>query len=211
MPATQIHSQSRADITRRETWWESSWGGAGGSSESNNKTSATLSFPSIYGNHWIIYKPLPLPLCERLCDRGGISELTTTMLCPVAVSTAAAAVWLLAVLGPGLPAAAEDNSDPGFSLCSHCFYRQTPPQGASAGPLLHPLCHTLPGGRTFATLSKPTCDTAVYYAFHLSHGSTERDGEKGDALVVRAPLSCCLKKHHLFFNDRIRKMVCGIK
>uniref|UniRef100_A0A3Q1JFM7 INO80 complex subunit E n=1 Tax=Anabas testudineus TaxID=64144 RepID=A0A3Q1JFM7_ANATE len=79
------------------------------------------------------------------------------MLCPAAVSAAAAAVLLLAVLGSGLSLAAEDNSDPGFNLCSHCFYRQMPPRGASAGPLLHPLCHSLPGGQTFATLSKPTC------------------------------------------------------
>uniref|UniRef100_A0A8C4DRV1 INO80 complex subunit E n=1 Tax=Dicentrarchus labrax TaxID=13489 RepID=A0A8C4DRV1_DICLA len=103
------------------------------------------------------------------------------MLCPAAVSAAAAAVWLLAVLGPGLSLPAEDNSKPGFSLCSYCFYRQTPPQGDSAGPLLRPLCHRLPGGQAFATLSKPTCDTAVYSAFHVSHGWTER--EEGGELV----------------------------
>ncbi|XP_076593516.1 uncharacterized protein LOC143324699 [Chaetodon auriga] len=106
------------------------------------------------------------------------------MLCPAAVSAAAAAVWLLAVLGPGLSLPAEDSSEPGFSLCSHCFYRQTPPQGASAGPLLRPLCHRLPGGQAFATLSKPTCDTVVYSAFHLSHGRTEREGEEGGELVT---------------------------
>ncbi|XP_070823454.1 uncharacterized protein [Chaetodon trifascialis] len=106
------------------------------------------------------------------------------MLCPAAVSAAAAAVWLLAVLGPGLSLPAEDNSEPGFSLCSHCFYRQTPPRGASAGPLLRPLCHRLPGGQAFATLSKPTCDTAVCSAFHLSHGWTEREGEEGGELVT---------------------------
>ncbi|XP_010733326.3 uncharacterized protein si:ch73-54f23.2 isoform X1 [Larimichthys crocea] len=99
------------------------------------------------------------------------------MLCPAAVSAAAAAVWLLAVLGPGLSLPDEDNSDPGFSLCSHCFYRQMPPRGASAGPPLSLQCHTLPGGQAFATLSKPTCDTAVYSAFHLSHGWTERGEE----------------------------------
>ncbi|XP_051262039.1 uncharacterized protein LOC127366786 isoform X2 [Dicentrarchus labrax] len=104
------------------------------------------------------------------------------MLCPAAVSAAAAAVWLLAVLGPGLSLPAEDNSKPGFSLCSYCFYRQTPPQGDSAGPLLRPLCHRLPGGQAFATLSKPTCDTAVYSAFHVSHGWTER--EEGGELVA---------------------------
>ncbi|XP_059195090.1 uncharacterized protein LOC131976186 [Centropristis striata] len=102
------------------------------------------------------------------------------MLCPAAVNAAAAAVWLLAVLGPGLSHAAEDSSEQGFSLCGHCFYRQTPPQGASAGPLLRSLCHRLPGGQAFATLSRPTCDTAVYSAFHLSHDWTER--EEGDEL-----------------------------
>ncbi|XP_044216072.1 uncharacterized protein LOC122988024 [Thunnus albacares] len=106
------------------------------------------------------------------------------MLCPAAVSAAAAAVWLLAVLGPCLSLTAEDNSEPGFTLCSHCFYRQTPPRGASAGPLLHPLCHRLPGGQAFATLHRPTCDTAVYSAFHLSHGWTEREGLEGEGLVT---------------------------
>ncbi|KAM9353501.1 uncharacterized protein ABDE67_005880 [Symphorus nematophorus] len=110
------------------------------------------------------------------------------MLCPAAVSAAAAAVWLLlllAVLGPGLSLPAEDNSEAaGFSLCSHCFYRQTPPQGASAGPLLRPLCHRLPRGQAFATLSRPTCDTAVYSAFHLNHGGTETEGEEGGEPVI---------------------------
>ncbi|XP_042345271.1 uncharacterized protein LOC121945250 [Plectropomus leopardus] len=104
------------------------------------------------------------------------------MLCPAAVSAAAAAVWLLAALGPGLSLPAEDNTEAGFSLCSHCFYRQMPPQGASAGPLLRSLCHRLPGGQTFATLSRPTCDTAVYSAFHLRHGWTE--GDEGEELVT---------------------------
>ncbi|KAK2844778.1 hypothetical protein Q5P01_011437 [Channa striata] len=102
------------------------------------------------------------------------------MLCPAVVS-----VWLLAVLGPGLSLAAEDNSQPGFSLCSHCFYRQTPPLGNSAGPLLRPVCHKLPGGKTFATLHEPTCDTAVYSAFHLSYESTEREADEGDELVTK--------------------------
>uniref|UniRef100_G3P511 Si:ch73-54f23.2 n=1 Tax=Gasterosteus aculeatus aculeatus TaxID=481459 RepID=G3P511_GASAC len=79
-----------------------------------------------------------------------------------------AAVWLLAALGPGLSLPAEDSS-----LCTHCFYRQTPPQGASAGLL----CHSLPGGRMFATMLKATCDTAVFSAFHLGHGWTEREGK----------------------------------
>ncbi|KAM7383253.1 hypothetical protein PAMP_002923 [Pampus punctatissimus] len=104
------------------------------------------------------------------------------MLCPAAVSAAAAAVCLLSVLGLSLPA--EDNSEPSFTLCSHCFYRQTPPRGVSAGSLLHPLCHTLPGGQAFATLHKPTCDTAVYSAFHLSHGWTERERQEGEGLVT---------------------------
>ncbi|XP_053287880.1 uncharacterized protein LOC128448979 [Pleuronectes platessa] len=102
------------------------------------------------------------------------------MLCPAAVS--AAAVWLLlAVLGPGLSLPAEENAEQGFTRCSDCFYRQTPPRGASAGPLLHPLCHTLPGRQAFATLSKPACDTAVYSAFHLRHGWTEE--EEGEELL----------------------------
>ncbi|XP_047453661.1 uncharacterized protein LOC125015761 [Mugil cephalus] len=106
------------------------------------------------------------------------------MLCPAAVSAAAAAVWLLAVLGPGLSLPAEDNSESDFTLCSHCFYRQKPPRGASAGPLLRPLCHRLPGGQAFATLSRPTCDTAVYSAFHLSHGWTAMEGEEGEEFVI---------------------------
>ncbi|XP_029928898.1 uncharacterized protein LOC115374220 [Myripristis murdjan] len=106
------------------------------------------------------------------------------MLCPAAVNAAAVAGWLLAVLGLGLSLPAEDNSEPGFSLCSHCFYRQTPPRGASAGPLLRPLCHSLPGGQALATLYSPTCDTAVYSAFHLSHGWTQRGGEEGEELVT---------------------------
>ncbi|KAK9514025.1 hypothetical protein VZT92_027516 [Zoarces viviparus] len=95
------------------------------------------------------------------------------MLCPAAVSAAAAAVWLLAVLGPGLSLPAEDTSEPDVSLCTHCFYRQTPPRGASSAGLL---CHSLPGGQAFATLSKPTCDTAVFSAFHLRW--TEEEGEE---------------------------------
>ncbi|XP_008293812.1 uncharacterized protein LOC103367534 [Stegastes partitus] len=106
------------------------------------------------------------------------------MLSPATVSAAAAAVWLLAMLGPGLSLPAEDNSEPNFTLCSDCFYRQTPPQGASAGSLLRPMCHRLSGGQAFATLSRPTCDMAVYSAFHLSHGWTEWEGEEGEELVT---------------------------
>ncbi|XP_020504770.2 uncharacterized protein si:ch73-54f23.2 [Labrus bergylta] len=115
------------------------------------------------------------------------------MLRPAAVSAAAAAsVWLLAVLGPVLSLPDGDNSEADFSLCSHCFYRQTLPQGPSAGPLLRPLCHRLPGGQTFATLSKPTCDTAVYSAFHLSHEGAEGEGggeavEEDDNTDVAVP------------------------
>ncbi|XP_034410249.1 uncharacterized protein LOC117745816 [Cyclopterus lumpus] len=96
------------------------------------------------------------------------------MPCPAAVSAAAAAVWLLAVLGPGLSLPAEDDSEPVDSLCSHCFYRQTPPRGASAGLL----CHSLPEGQAFATLSKPACGTAVFSAFHLSRRRAEKEGEE---------------------------------
>ncbi|XP_023127395.2 uncharacterized protein LOC111569481 [Amphiprion ocellaris] len=106
------------------------------------------------------------------------------MLSPATVSAAAAAVWLLAMLGPGLSLPAEDNSEPNFTLCSDCFYRQMPPQGASAGSLLRPTCHRLSGGQAFATLSRPTCDIAVYSAFHLSHGWTEGEGEEGKELVT---------------------------
>ncbi|XP_056142878.1 uncharacterized protein LOC130118454 [Lampris incognitus] len=103
---------------------------------------------------------------------------------PAAVNAVAVAGWLLAALGPCLSLPAEDSAEPGFSLCSHCFYRQKPPQGASAGALLRPLCHSLPRGQAFATLYNPTCDTAAYSAFHLSHGWTERGGEEGEELVV---------------------------
>lgn len=200
MPATPDILSLREQLTVKED--RHGWRETGGEKKERVRkttnhqqslpTLATLSFPSIYGNHWIIYKPLSLALfvCVRQRE-GGIAELTSTMPCPAAVSTAAAAVWLLAVLGPGLSLPAEDGSEPGFTLCSHCFYRQTPPQGASAGPLLHPLCHSLPGGQAFATLHKPTCDTAVYFAFHLSHGWTGREGQEGEGLVVRTNLSCC--------------------
>ena len=194
VPATQRPEQ--LTLKDRQTWLETNWRREQGASEENNRRSAAslghLIFPSIYGNRWIIYKPLPLALCYCVCqrerererERGGFAELTTTMLCPAAVS--AAAIWLLAVLGPGLSLSAEDNAEQGFTLCSDCFYRQTPPRGASAELLLHPLCHTLPGGQAFATLSKPACDTAVYSAFHLRHGWTEE--EEGEELLVRTRL-----------------------
>ena len=78
-------------------------------------------------------------------------------------------------LVPGLTLSAE--KDPGFSLCSHCFYRETPPLGFSEGGL-SPLCHRLPGGQELAMLYSPTCDTAVYSAFRHSRGREEREGEE---------------------------------
>lgn len=139
---------------------------------------------------------------ERARERGEggrvFAELittatTTTMLRSAAVSAATAAVWLLALLGPDLSLAAEDGPEPDFSLCSRCYYRQTPPRGASAGSPLRPSCHTLPGGLALATLSKPDCDTAVYSAFHLGRGGTERGGQKEEELVVRMQLSCLFR------------------
>ncbi|XP_068180295.1 uncharacterized protein si:ch73-54f23.2 [Antennarius striatus] len=94
------------------------------------------------------------------------------------VSAAAAALWLLAVLGPGSSLPAEDNSETVFSLCRRCFYKQLPPQAASAGSGLRPVCHELTGGQAFATLSKPDCDRSVYSAFCLSHGWLEREAEE---------------------------------
>uniref|UniRef100_A0A3Q0S6W0 INO80 complex subunit E n=1 Tax=Amphilophus citrinellus TaxID=61819 RepID=A0A3Q0S6W0_AMPCI len=84
-----------------------------------------------------------------------------------------------------------DNSQADFTLCSNCFYRQMPPRGSSAGPLLRPRCHRLPGGQAFATLSRPTCDTAVYSAFHLGQGWAEKEGkerkEPEDDIKVAVP------------------------
>lgn len=136
--------------------------------------------PSIYGIHWIIYWPLPPCVWEgeRRC-----ADLTTTML--RSAPAAAAAVWLLVVLHPGLARLAEDASGSGFSLCKDAFYRQTPPQAAPAGPLLRPLCHRLPGGQAYATATKPTCDTTVFSAFRLGRGWKEREGQEEEELVVR--------------------------
>uniref|UniRef100_A0A1A7WID3 INO80 complex subunit E n=1 Tax=Iconisemion striatum TaxID=60296 RepID=A0A1A7WID3_9TELE len=112
------------------------------------------------------------------------------MLAPAAVT---AAVWLLAALGLGLSQPDEHRPDQSFSLCSDCFYQHTPPRGASAGLQLRPRCHRLPGGRAFATVSTSTCDMAVYTAFHLSHGWTEKreeivTEEEGDSIKVPALL-----------------------
>lgn len=121
-----------------------------------------------------------------MCGRERrFAELTTTTIMLCSAPAAAAAVWLLLVLSTGLSLSAEDVSESGFSLCKDCFYRQTPPAAAPAGPPVHPLCHRLPGGQTFATVSKPTCDSAVYSAFHLGHGRTERESEEEGQLVVR--------------------------
>ncbi|KAI4790551.1 hypothetical protein KUCAC02_034559 [Chaenocephalus aceratus] len=89
------------------------------------------------------------------------------MLRPAAVSAAVSVCLLL-----GLSLADEDSSEP--SLCSGCFHRRTPPQGGSSG--LRSLCHSLPGGQAFASLSKPSCDTAVCTAFTLSIAGTEEGG-----------------------------------
>nr|XP_057909178.1 uncharacterized protein LOC131105260 [Doryrhamphus excisus] len=105
-------------------------------------------------------------------------------------AAAAAAVWALALLGPvqgwGLSLTAEDNTEEAdFSLCSHSFYKQTPPiDGSERTPLLHPRCHRLPNGFDFATLHRPGCDTAVGSALHLSHGWTETPGRDGEELVA---------------------------
>lgn len=88
------------------------------------------------------------------------------MLRPAAVT--AAAVWLLAVLGTGLTSSAEASSETDFTFCSHSFYRQSPPQGSSDRPL-RALCHTRPGGQTFATLYQPACGSPIYSAFLLSN------------------------------------------
>ncbi|XP_061919852.1 uncharacterized protein LOC133660398 [Entelurus aequoreus] len=106
------------------------------------------------------------------------------------LTAAVAAVWILALLGPvqgwGLSPAAEANTDEAdFNICSHSFYRQTPPKEGSAGrPPLRPQCHRSPGGHDFATLHRPDCDTAVGLALHLGHGWTETPGREGEELVV---------------------------
>ncbi|KAK7887022.1 hypothetical protein WMY93_026643 [Mugilogobius chulae] len=93
-------------------------------------------------------------------------------MCPAAVS--AASLWLLALLCTGL--SLTQASD--FSHCSHSFYRQSPPQG-SDDESLQPLCHTRPGGQSFASLYQPACGSAVYSAFHLSNGLAASSAEEG--------------------------------
>lgn len=97
------------------------------------------------------------------------------MLRPAAVT--AAAVWLLALLGTGLtPAKATTETD--FTLCSHSFYRQSPPWSSSDRPL-RPLCHAGPGGHTFATLYQPACGSAVYSAFLVNNEVAASSAEDG--------------------------------
>lgn len=98
-------------------------------------------------------------------------------------AVSAAALWLLAV-GSGLCVPAEASSEPGFTDCSHSFYRHSPPQGSAAGPL-RPLCHSGPGGQSFATLYQPNCDSAVYSAFHLSNGLAVSTEDKGAGIVSK--------------------------
>ncbi|XP_021412589.2 uncharacterized protein LOC110485753 [Oncorhynchus mykiss] len=100
--------------------------------------------------------------------------------CPAGVSVSTAGwagwIWLGLTLELSLPVTALSEPDPGFSLCRQSFYRQTPPLGG--GALLTPICHRLPGGQLFATLYHPTCDAAVYSAFHLRQGWGERGGKE---------------------------------
>lgn len=113
------------------------------------------------------------------------------MLRPAAVT--AAAVWLLALLSTGRSPSAEASTDTDFTLCSHSFYRQSPPQGISEGPL-RPLCLTR-SGQTFATLFQPACGSAVYSAFlvnsELADGTNEdvpeRGGEEEEIATVVFP------------------------
>jgi len=120
---------------------------------------------------------------EREEREGGVTQLTTTtttattsgMLCQGAMLNAAAVTaCLLALLGLGLSASAED--------CGHCFYRQMLPGGPSSTGALRQHCHRAAGGQAFATLHRPTCDTAVVSAFHLGH--VGMGGEEPAAAVV---------------------------
>ncbi|XP_062395504.1 uncharacterized protein LOC134083268 [Sardina pilchardus] len=110
---------------------------------------------------------------------------------PAAGVGLAAASLLAALLLSGLCARArcQPETDPDFSLCRRSFYRETPPQGAGeaasgAGELLQ-RCHTLPGGRRFASLHHPTCGASVYSAFCLSQdnnwGGPAADAQAEDA------------------------------
>ncbi|KAG7277923.1 hypothetical protein CRUP_004702 [Coryphaenoides rupestris] len=90
------------------------------------------------------------------------------------LNAAAVTACLLALLGLGLSASAED--------CSHCFYRQMLPGGPSSSGALRRHCHRAPGGQAFATLHRPTCDTAAVSAFHLGHVGT--GGEEPAAVVL---------------------------
>lgn len=116
---------------------------------------------------------------ERGEREGGVTQLTTTttssMQCQGAMLNAAAVTaCLLALMGLGLSASAED--------CGHCFYRQMLPGGTSSSGVLRWHCHRSPGGQAFATLHRPTCDMAAVSAFHLGHVGT--GGEEPAAVVV---------------------------
>jgi hypothetical protein len=142
------------------------------------------------------YRPLSSPICVDTAQTSGLftslslwvcgfAEFTMLLLrwCPAGVSVSTAGwIWLglTLTLELSLPVTALSEPDPGFSLCRQSFYRQTPPLGLSVGggPLLIPLCHRLPGGQSFATLYHPTCDAAVYSAFHLRQGWGERGGKE---------------------------------
>lgn len=85
MPATQIHSL-RVQLTLKED--RHGWRQTGGENKEwvrkNNKRSAAsfgqpYLFPSIYGNCWIIYKPLPLALCEGVSVREGRGYLLSSL------------------------------------------------------------------------------------------------------------------------------------
>lgn len=71
MPAPQIH-YFRVQLALKEGIGGENKERVRGTAGHQQPTLATLSFPSIYGNHWIIYKPLPLALRESVCERGGI-------------------------------------------------------------------------------------------------------------------------------------------
>ncbi|KAG5271778.1 hypothetical protein AALO_G00183900 [Alosa alosa] len=80
-----------------------------------------------------------------------------------------AALLLLGLLSGRARSQAE--TDPDFSLCRRSFYQETPPRGAAQaadGAELVQRCHSLPGGRSFASLYNSTCGASVYSAFCLS-------------------------------------------
>lgn len=66
---------SPAGIKGGEEWLQTRLSRERGASEgkqqaiSSSQPRPPYLFPSINGNHWIIYKPLPLALCEGVCGR----------------------------------------------------------------------------------------------------------------------------------------------